>query len=460
MNPTSRLTRFERCLTLLTRVESGDGRRIGILALQAFTLMVGYYLIRPVREALILTEGTAELRSYAVGVQAVILILILPAYGALVGRVKSNRVFQFVIAFFALNLVIFFLVGHSGVRFSFLFFVWASIFAVMAVTQFWAFATDLLDVGSGTRLFGVIAVGVSAGAWAGSSIASAGLATIGPYGLMLAAAGVLCISIVLSECARRALAREAGDRTREPAERITRAAETARKWLGGVAVVGRSRYLVGIAVLVVLVNWITSTGDYVLSSWLSDIARRESPDDPGTYIGAFMGRYYSTITLVGFALQLLIVSRIIHGAGLARALLVTPLAILAGFCLIGFIPAFALLQSALVVQRSLDYSLLNTTRSALLLPATRDEEYQAKTAIDTLFYRLGDLLSTLAVFLAIRLVDDPRDQLIWLIAILGATMTGVAWLIGREYARRYGPASRTLPAGDGALRGGRAVLAQ
>ena len=133
MNPTSRLTRFERCLTLLTRVESGDGRRIGILALQAFTLMVGYYLIRPVREALILTEGTAELRSYAVGVQAVILILILPAYGALVGRVKSNRVFQFVIAFFALNLVIFFLVGHSGVRFSFLFFVWASIFAVMAV---------------------------------------------------------------------------------------------------------------------------------------------------------------------------------------------------------------------------------------------------------------------------------------------------------------------------------------
>ncbi len=460
MKDLSRLSNFERCLTLLTRVQPGDGRRIGILALQAFTLMVGYYLIRPVREALILTEGTAELRSYAVAVQAALLILILPAYGALVGRVKSNRVFQIVIAFFALNLVAFFLIVHSGVRFSFLFFVWASIFAVMAVTQFWAFATDLLDVGSGTRLFGVIAVGVSAGAWAGSNIAAAGLATIGPYGLMLAAAGVLCVSILLSECARRAIARESGSRNSEPAERITHAAEAARKWLGGVAVVGRSRYLVGIAALVVLVNWITSTGDYVLSSWLSDIARQQSPEDPGTYIGAFMGRYYSTITLVGFAIQLLIVSRIIHGAGLARALLVTPLAILAGFCLIGFIPAFALLQSALVVQRSLDYSLLNTTRSALLLPATREEKYQAKTAIDTLFYRLGDLLSTLGVFLTIRLVDDPRNQLIWLIVILGATMTAVAWLIGREYARRYGKAGASLPAGDGALAGGRTVLAQ
>src|SRR5688572_32756334 len=66
MSDLSALTRCERCLTLLTRVQPGDGRRIGILALQAFTLMVGYYLIRPVREALILTEGTAELRSYAV----------------------------------------------------------------------------------------------------------------------------------------------------------------------------------------------------------------------------------------------------------------------------------------------------------------------------------------------------------------------------------------------------------
>jgi AAA family ATP:ADP antiporter len=134
------------------------------------------------------------------------------------------------------------------------------------------------------------------------------------------------------------------------------------------------------------------------------------------------------------------VSRIINGAGIARALLVTPVAILAGFCLIGFIPAFAILQSALVVQRSLDYSLLNTTRSALLLPASREEKYQAKTAIDTLFYRLGDLLSSLGIFAGLRLMDDPRHPFVWLIVALSAAMTTVAWMIGREYARRYGRA--------------------
>ncbi len=428
----------ERFLGLFARVEPGEGRAVLALALQAFTLMLAYYLVRPVREALILTEGTAELRSYAIGVQAVLLIFILPAYDQLVRRIASNRVFQFVMAFFALNLFAFFVAGHAGLHFGFAFFVWASLFAVMAVTQFWAFATDLLDVGSGTRLFGIIAVGVAAGAWAGANLATAGFATLGAYGLMLAAAGVLCVSIGLSEYARRLARTHEAPAAPAPGAASCAANAGMHRWLGGIAVVGRSRYLAGIALLVVLVNWITSTGDFVLSNWLEEVAAARDPLDPGAYIGQFMGRYCSTITLLGFLVQLLLVSRIIQGAGIARALLVTPIAILAGFCLVGFIPAFAILQSALVVQRSLDYSLLNTTRCALLLPASRTEKYQAKTAIDTLFYRLGDLLSTAGVFVGLRLFDHPRQQFVWLIVILGGAMTAVAWMIGREYARRYG----------------------
>jgi AAA family ATP:ADP antiporter len=381
-----------------------------------------------------------------VGVQAVLLIVILPIYGQLVRRVATNRVFQVVMGFFALNLVAFHVIGSLGVRFSFAFFVWASIFAVMAVTQFWAFATDLLDVSTGTRLFGVIAVGVSGGAWAGASLASVGFAAIGPYGLMLAAAGVLVVAIILCEVARRTV-RSADRRRNEDAAGSTGAAQ---RWLGGIAVVGRSRYLIGIAALVVLVNWITSTGDYVMTNWLADVARERAPGDPGAYIGVFMGRYCSTITLIGFLVQLLLVSRIINAAGLARALLVTPIAILAGFCLIGLVPAFAVLQSVLMLQRSLDYSLLNTTRSALLLPTTREEKYQAKTAIDTLFYRLGDLLSSLGVFIGLRLVDDARVPFVWLAIVLAATMTAVAWLIGREYRRRFVPAAS--PSAGGGLR--------
>jgi len=167
-----------------------------------------------------------------------------------------------------------------------------------------------------------------------------------------------------------------------------------------------------------------------------------------------MARYCSAVTLASFLIQLLLVSRIIQFAGLARALLLTPLAFAAGYLLVGIVPAFLLLQSVLVVQRSFDYSLLNTTRNALLLPMGRDAKYQAKTAIDTFFFRTGDLLASGSIFVGIRLFDDVRAQFVWLIVGLSLTLLLVAWLVGREYARREREVAG-LPA-DGGFRSGHA----
>jgi AAA family ATP:ADP antiporter len=448
--------RFERCLALLAPLRPGEGRCVAILWLQAFSLMLAYYMIRPVREALILTEGGAEFRSYAVAVQAALLILIVPAYSAWVRRTDPRRIYVLVNAFFVSHLLLFFLAGHAGIKLGFVFFVWGSLFSVMAVTQFWAFATDLFNVQSGERLFGLIAVGISAGAFAGAQAASALFDVIGVHGLMLAAAAALTVAIVLGARVRAAIPASAhgADVAADPP------APGRGQWLGGFAVVARSRYLVGIAALVVLLNWITSAGDFVLTSWLVDIAQREAPGDETGYIGGFMARYCSAVTLVSFLVQLLLVSRIIQFAGLARALLLTPLAMAAGYLLVGIVPVFLLLQSVLVVQRSFDYSLLNTTRNALLLPMGREAKYQAKTAIDTFFFRAGDLLASGSIFVGLRLFEDVRAQFVWLIAGLSLTLLLVAWLVGREYARREREASG-LPA-DGGFRGSRtgAVLAQ
>jgi AAA family ATP:ADP antiporter len=183
--------RFERCLALLAPVRAGEGRCVAILCLQAFSLMLAYYMIRPVREALILTEGGAELRSYAVALQALLLIAIVPAYSAWVRRLDARRIYVLVNAFFVSHLLLFFLAGRAGLQLGFVFFVWGSLFSVMAVTQFWAFATDLFNVQSGERLFGLVAIGISGGAFAGAQAASALFGVIGPHGLMLASAGAL-----------------------------------------------------------------------------------------------------------------------------------------------------------------------------------------------------------------------------------------------------------------------------
>jgi AAA family ATP:ADP antiporter len=286
---------------------------------------------------------------------------------------------------------------------------------------------------------------VSAGAWIGSRLAAAGFEQLGPYGLMVCAAVVLAGAVGLSSRVRASVPESSRSAPLSDAPPAAEGAASSRHWLGGFALITRSRYLTGIAVLVVLLNWITSTGEYVLSDWLAHSAS-QAQGSSAVFIGRFMSNYCASITLIGFLIQLLLVSRIIVKAGLTRALMITPIAFFAGYLLIGVVPVFALLQPVLVVQRSLDYSLMNTSRSALLLPTSRLVKYQAKTAIDTFCYRLGDLLSTLTVLAGLKIFADPRTQIIWLVVVLSATMTLVAWLIGREYSRTVSSERETAPA--------------
>ncbi|MGD9599094.1 MAG: NTP/NDP exchange transporter [Steroidobacteraceae bacterium] len=441
MGHTHRLSRFEHALALLTRVEPGDGRTVAVLFSQALVIMVAYYLVRPVREALILTGGGAEIRSYAVGVQALLLIALIPLYSLAVQRIGARRVVPALCVFLASHLVLFSCAGRAGLHLAFTFFVWVGLFGVVVVAQFWALATDVLDVRAGQRLLGVIAAGVAGGAWIGARLAVAGIETLGPFGLMLASAAVLLVAAALAAWARRSIVGNApgapiADDVRQPS------------CFGGFALILRSRYLFLIAALVVLLNCITSTGEFVLADWLAQRAREQAPGAQSAFIGRFMGNYCASITLLGFALQLLLVSRLIQYAGLARALVATPVAFAAGFLLIGAVPVFAVLQAVLVVHKSLDYSLLNTTRNALLLPASLAAKYEARTAIDTVFYRLGDLLSTLAVFFCVRVLDGSRLQLVWLLVALSATMACIAWTLGREYAQRLAATYHGAPSAE------------
>jgi AAA family ATP:ADP antiporter len=47
---------------------------------------------------------------------------------------------------------------------------------------------------------------------------------------------------------------------------------------------------------------------------------------------------------------------------------------------------------------SIDYSLSNTVRNMLFLPCTPEEKYSAKQAIDSFFFRMGDVVSAAMVF--------------------------------------------------------------
>ena len=69
-----------RALNIFAIVRPEEVRCTLILTGQGFLIMVSYYLLRAVRDALILVEQSAEIRSYAQALSAAILILLVLLY--------------------------------------------------------------------------------------------------------------------------------------------------------------------------------------------------------------------------------------------------------------------------------------------------------------------------------------------------------------------------------------------
>ena len=132
----SGLSPFERLLTLFTRIRPGEGRSTFLFFLHGFLLLFSYYIVRVLREAFILTDYSAEVRSYGYAVVALVLMFVVPAYGAVRKRIDGERLLQAVTVFFALNMLGFSAAAYLGISTSFTFFVWVSIFgAVLGVCR-------------------------------------------------------------------------------------------------------------------------------------------------------------------------------------------------------------------------------------------------------------------------------------------------------------------------------------
>jgi ATP:ADP antiporter, AAA family len=398
----SKLGPLERVMSVFTKVEAKEGNGVTVLFANGFLLLLAYYLLKPVRESLILSQNSAEIRSYAVAVIACVLLLLVPIYSNLYRRFGRGVLLPSVMLFFIGSLIALATLGQAGYQIGFVFFVWLGVFSVTMVAQFWALAADLYDPSQGKRLFPLIAVGISIGAWLGSRISTAVYSLIGAYGLMVAAVCVLCVVLILTQVAQRVV----------PGRRglpVTGVHRPKPHVLGGYSLVLGDRYLCLLAVSAVLLNWINSTGDFILAKIVIDHAAglvemgqvTASQDEA---IGIIYGRYYGTVTLLGLIIQLLLVSRVFRAVGIAGAALILPALMLFGYALISFVPVFSLIYFYMVLENSGNYSLHNTARHALFLPVEQAAKFEGKTTIDTCFWRLGDLIQAGAIYIGSNLL--------------------------------------------------------
>ena len=172
-----------------------------------FLLLSGYYLLKTAREGFILSEGGAEVKSYSSAGQALLLLVLVPAYGAFASRVNRVQLIQWVTLFFASNLVLFLMAIGAGLRVGIVFFLWVGIFNVMVIAQFWGFAADLYSQEQGKLLFPLLGVGASLGAWVGSIRAGQLVKSVGTSRLLVGGAVVLVFCVLLARLADRVTVR-------------------------------------------------------------------------------------------------------------------------------------------------------------------------------------------------------------------------------------------------------------
>jgi AAA family ATP:ADP antiporter len=210
---------------------------------------------------------------------------------------------------------------------------------------------------------------------------------------------------------------------------------------GAFKLVFQTKYLLTIAVLIMLLNWVNTTGEYILGRVVGDAADAALAAgaagglDKGEYIGKFYARFFSIVNLGSVLIQLFVVSRILKYFGIRVAILVLPLLAMAGYFVIAFLPILSIVRWVKTAENSTDYSLQNTVRHVLFLPTSREQKYKAKQVVDSFFHRSGDVLSAGVVAVGVNWLAFETAQFAIFNLALVAVWLVLAVRIGKENRR-------------------------
>ena len=388
---------LERLLSPIADVRRGEALSALLMALTMFLILYAYYLLKTAREVFILAEGGAEVKSYSSAGQALLLLGLVPLYGKLASTVNRVQLIQWVTLFFVANLGLFMLALSSGLHIGIVYFLWVGIFNVMVIAQFWAFANDLYTPEQGKRLFPLIGVGSSLGAWIGS-LRAGELVSSGAWRLLAGGAFVLAICVVLARVVDRTTRRGAPAQAKHADEKIADGPN-------GFSMIASDRYLALIAVLVMVLNVVNTSGEYLFGRYVVSAAAATFGTGPESeaarqqFIGNTYSSYFSYVNLFGFLMQMFVVSRVFKFIGVGKALFIHPIVALGGYLMMLAAPSFNAIRWLKIADNSLDYSLGNTTRQALWLPTSREAKYKAKQAVDSFCQRAGDVLQAAIVYI-------------------------------------------------------------
>lgn len=411
-----------------------------------FCLLCGYYVLRPVRDAMGASGNVADVfpawlvrwgEGFGLPVGEFTLqllftgtflamVLLQPLYGALVSRFPRRVFLPAVYGGFIACLLAFWWAFDSGAGGrGAVFFVWVAVFNLFAVTVFWSFMADVFDDADARRVYGYIGAGGTVGALCGPLITRLLVEQVGVANLLLVSAAFLVVCVFCIFRLRPwALAREARDTGRQGGD----GAAMGGSVLAGLKLVWQRPLLRALAMLMFFGVGVGT----LLYNEQAAIARAAFPDaESRTGYYAMIDGAVNVLTIL---VQLLLTRLLLTRYGVAPLLLLPAVAILVGFALLSASPLPLLVAMVQVATRAGEFSLAKPARETLYTRVDRESRYKGKAVIDTAVYRAGDL-----TFVWVHKALAAAGSHVVFLAGLGiaAGMTFGAWRVIR--------AERTLP---------------
>jgi len=350
-----------------------------------FLLFAAYYLLRPVRETMGIAGGVQNLQWMFTGT-FIATLAAMPLFGWLSARAARRRVFTFTLGFFAINLALFalaFRLRPDEVWLARSFYIWLSVFSLLAVSVAWSVMADLFRISEAKRLFAPIAVGASVGGLVGPALGVALVGSIGHAGLLLLSALLLLGAVI------------AGWRLQHwrdrhpigPDETRARGRPMGGSPFAGASQVVRSPFLLGSAVFVLLLA-ATTTFLYFEQARLVEATFPNRLDQTRVF-----GIIDMIVQGLAIVIQLFLTGRIAQRLGVGVLLVSVPLLVAGGFACLAVAPTFAVLAVVMIARRVGEYALVRPGREMLFTVVAVEAKYKAKNFIDTVVYRGADALS-------------------------------------------------------------------
>ena len=413
-----------RTLGLIADVEPREVKAVIISFVYFFFLMASYFILRPLRDTMGTVYGTAHLSELFTGT-FLLSFVVAPIYAGLASRIKLAVFLPWVYGFIALTMLAFYFLfaAHADNRWiAAAFYVWLSTYNLLTISVFWSLMADIFATAQAKRLFGFIAAGGTVGTIAAPAFITFFVKAVGTNTLLLiSAAGFIITAFLvrLVEAEKRKLTASDNEAQKTSLDRRLGGSP-----FDGFMLLFRSRYLLMMALFLLLMTWISTVIYYQLQVLITkdftSLADRTQA--------------YATIDLATNSLAVLIqlfgTGRFIKRFGVTTGLLLNPVIMVLAFLAVAFSPVLLVLGSIQVARRVAEYAIAKPSRDMLYTVVDQQSKYKAKNVIETVVYRFGDLTSS---WLSTAVLPFGVAGLAVLGMVIAAAWFPIAWMLGKRY---------------------------